>query len=75
MAPAAQDTINGTQRFITFEDGQIRIGEKDPITGDITSDYQSLFTKYGMQVQDTSGNVTLSAEKNMVDTQNLSAHL
>lgn len=75
MAPAAQDTINGTRRFITFEDGQIRIGEKDPITGDITSDYQSLFTKYGMQVQDTSGNVTLSAEKNMVDTQNLSAHL
>ena len=74
MAPAAQDTINGTQRFITFEDGQIRIGEKDPTTGEITSDYQSLFTQYGMRVMDSNGNVTLSAEQDTVDAVNLSAH-
>lgn len=76
LATDAQGVINGVKKFITFDDGQIHIGEKDPTTGQIIPDtYQSLFTKDGMQVQDASGNVTLSAEQNMVDTQNLSAHL
>lgn len=70
----AQDVVNGTEKYITFGEGQIAIGEKDPTTGEIKSDYHSLFTANGMRVINKNDKATLIAEGDSVDAVNLTSH-
>lgn len=71
---SAYDAVNGSIENITYDGTGMHIARKDPVTGDIISDYQSLFTELGMRIMDSNGNVTLSAEQDTVDAVNLSAH-
>ena len=70
----AQRAVDGTIANVTFDSDGMHIARKDPTTGTIVSDYQSLFTELGMRVMDKNGTVTLSAEQDTVDAVNLSAH-
>lgn len=70
----AQEAVTGTIENVTFDGDGMHIARKDATTGDIASEYQSLFTELGMRVMDSNGNVTLSAEQDTVDAINLSAH-
>lgn len=70
----AYEAVNGTINNVTFDGTGMHIARKDPDTGDIVSEYESLFTELGMRVMDSNGNVTLSAEQDTVDAVNLSAH-
>ena len=70
----AYNAVNGSIENITYDGDGMHIARKDPTTGDIVSEYQSLFTELGMRVMDSNGNVTLSAEQDTVDAVNLSAH-
>ena len=69
-----QDVVNGTEKYITFADGTMSIGEKDPETGLITSDYHSVFSSNGMRVVNINDVPTLTAEGDTVDAVNLTAH-
>lgn len=71
---SAYNAVNGSIENITYDGEGMHIARKDPTTGDIVSEYQSLFTELGMRVMDSNGNVTLSAEQDTVDAVNLSAH-
>lgn len=71
---SAYNAVNGSIENITYDGDGMHIARKDPTTGDIVSEYQSLFTELGMRVMDSNGNVTLSAEQDTVDAVNLSAH-
>jgi phage-related protein len=71
---SAYDAVTGSIENITYDGSGMHIARKDPTTGTIVSDYQSLFTELGMRVMDRNGNVTLSAEQDTVDAVNLSAH-
>lgn len=70
----AYEAVNGTINNVTFDGTGMHIARKDPDTGLIVSEYESLFTELGMRVMDSNGNVTLSAEQDTVDAVNLSAH-
>lgn len=70
----AQNAVDGSIANITYDGSGMHIARKDPTTGTIVSDYQSLFTELGMRVMDSHGNVTLSAEQDTVDAVNLTAH-
>ena len=70
----AYEAVTGTINNVTFDGTGMHIARKDPDTGDIVSEYESLFTELGMRVMDSNGNVTLSAEQDTVDAVNLSAH-
>lgn len=70
----AYNAVNGSIENITYDGQGMHIARKDPTTGDIVSEYQSLFTELGMRVMDSNGTVTLSAEQDTVDAVNLSAH-
>ena len=69
---SAQTAVNGTNKFITFGDGEINIGEKDA-NGNIVSQYSSRFTNLGMRVMSQGGTVTLLAEGDTVEAANLTA--
>ena len=71
---SAYDAVTGSVENITYDGQGMHIARKDPTTGTIVSDYQSLFTELGMRVMDRNGVVTLSAEQDTVDAVNLSAH-
>ena len=71
---SAYDAVTGSIENITYDGSGMHIARKDPTTGTIVSDYQSLFTELGMRVMDRNGNVTLSAEQDTVDAVNLTAH-
>ena len=71
---SAYDAVTGSIENITYDGTGMHIARKDPTTGTIVSDYQSLFTELGMRVMDSNGNVTLSAEQDTVDAVNLTAH-
>ena len=71
---SAYDAVTGSIENITYDGQGMHIARKDPTTGSIVSDYQSLFTELGMRVMDRNGNVTLSAEQDTVDAVNLTAH-
>lgn len=71
---SAYEAVTGSIENITYDGQGMHIARKDPTTGDIVSEYQSLFTELGMRVMDSNGNVTLSAEQDTVDAVNLSAH-
>ena len=68
----AQVAVNGTNKYITFGDGEINIGEKDA-NGNLVSEYSSRFTNLGMRVMSQSGTVTLLAEGDTVEAANLTA--
>ena len=70
----AYEAVNGTINNVTFDGTGMHIARKDPDTGLIVSEYESLFTELGMRVMDSNGNITLSAEQDTVDAVNLSAH-
>ena len=70
----AYNAVNGSIENITYDGQGMHIARKDPTTGDIVSEYQSLFTELGMRVMDSNGNVTLSAEQDTVDAVNLTSH-
>lgn len=70
----AYNAVNGSIENITYDGDGMHIARKDPTTGDIVSEYQSLFTELGMRVMDSNGNVTLSAEQDTVDAVNLTSH-
>lgn len=69
---SAQTAVNGTNKYITFGDGEINIGEKDA-NGNLVSEYSSRFTNLGMRVMSQSGTVTLLAEGDTVEAVNLMA--
>lgn len=69
---SAQIAVNGTNKYITFGDGEINIGEKDA-SGNLVSEYSSRFTNLGMRVMSQSGTVTLLAEGDTVEAVNLMA--
>lgn len=69
----AYDAVTGSIENITYDGQGMHIARKDPTTGTIVSDYQSLFTELGMRVMDSNGNVTLSAEQDTVEAVNLTA--
>ena len=71
---SAYDAVTGSIENITYDGSGMHIARKDPTTGTIVSDYQSLFTELGMRVMDRNGNVTLSAEQDTVDAVNLTSH-
>lgn len=71
---SAYDAVTGSIENITYDGSGMHIARKDPTTGAIVSDYQSLFTELGMRVMDSQGNVTLSAEQDTVDAVNLTSH-
>lgn len=71
---SAYNAVNGTIENVTYDGEGMHIARKDPTTGDIVSEYQSLFTELGMRVMDSNGNVTLSAEQDTVDAVNLTSH-
>jgi len=71
---SAYDAVTGSIENITYDGQGMHIARKDPTTGDIVSEYQSLFTELGMRVMDSNGNVTLSAEQDTVDAVNLTSH-
>lgn len=70
----AYEAVSGSIENITYDGAGMHIARKDPNTGAIVSDYQSLFTELGMRVINKDGVVTLSAEQDTVDAVNLSAH-
>ena len=69
---SAQTAVNGTNKYITFGDGEINIGEKDA-NGNLVSEYSSRFTNLGMRVTNQNNTVTLKAEGDMVEAVNLTA--
>jgi len=69
----AYDAVTGSIENITYDGSGMHIARKNPNTGAIISDYQSLFTELGMRVMDKQGNVTLSAEQDTVEAVNLTA--
>ena len=69
---SAQTAVHGTNKYITFGDGEINIGEKDA-NGNIVSQYSARFTKLGMRVMSQSNRVTLLAEGDTVEAANLTA--
>jgi len=69
----AYDAVTGSIENITYDGEGMHIARKNPNTGAIISDYQSLFTELGMRVMDKQGNVTLSAEQDTVEAVNLTA--
>lgn len=71
---SAYEAVTGTINNVTYDGQGMHIARKDPTTGDIVSEYQSLFTELGMRVMDSNGNVTLSAEQDTVDAVNLTSH-
>ena len=71
---SAYEAVSGSIENITYDGAGMHIARKDPNTGTIVSEYQSLFTELGMRVMDSNGVVTLSAEQDTVDAVNLSAH-
>lgn len=71
---SAYEAVTGSIENITYDGQGMHIARKDPTTGDIVSEYQSLFTELGMRVMDSNGNVTLSAEQDTVDAVNLTSH-
>ena len=71
---SAYEAVSGTISNVTYDGQGMHIARKDPTTGDIVSEYQSLFTELGMRVMDSNGNVTLSAEQDTVDAVNLTSH-
>ena len=71
---SAYDAVTGSIENITYDGQGMHIARKDPTTGSIVSDYQSLFTELGMRVMDRNGVVTLSAEQDTVDANNLTSH-
>lgn len=70
----AYEAVTGTIENVTFDGAGMHIARKDPDSGAIVSEYESLFTELGMRVMDSNGNITLSAEQDTVDAVNLSAH-
>lgn len=70
----AYEAVTGTIENVTFDGQGMHIARKDPDSGAIVSEYESLFTELGMRVMDSNGNITLSAEQDTVDAVNLSAH-
>ena len=71
---SAYEAVSGSIENITYDGAGMHIARKDPNTGTIVSEYQSLFTELGMRVMDSNGVVTLSAEQDTVDAVNLTAH-
>ena len=71
---SAYEAVSGSIANITYDGEGMHIARKDPNTGAIVSDYQSLFTELGMRVVNKDGVVTLSAEQDTVDAVNLTAH-
>lgn len=69
---SAQIAVNGTNKYITFGDGEINIGEKDA-NGNLVSEYSARFTSLGMRVMSQSNQVTLLAEGDTVEAANLTA--
>ena len=69
------NAINGEElnMHFLFDDQGVHIATIDG-NGDIVSDYQSLFTQQGLKVMNKDGEETLIAEKDTVDTNNLTAH-
>ena len=70
----AYEAVSGSIANVTYDGEGMHIARKDPNTGTIVSDYQSLFTELGMRVMNKDGVVTLSAEQDTVDAINLTAH-
>ena len=70
----AYEALSGTIANVTYDGSGMHIARKDPTTGEIVSEYQSLFTELGMRVMNSNGTVTLSAEQDTVDAVNLTSH-